>query len=380
MEKHILLKAYTEKNLGDDLFVKIICERYKNTKFSIFASYKQAEHLQNVLSNLSLVPVLKKNLFSKGMLFLCRDWFTSYYKKLLEKEIHYSFKYIDKKIDGFVSIGGSIFIENRIQKVYRDMELYKFIVHKYPHIFKGIIGANFGPYCSEYFIDEYRGIFQKMDDVCFRDTSSYFLFKNIDQIRVAPDIVFNLPKEIFMDSLKIKKTIGLSLVDPRRTHTIINVKKYINCIIRMVIKLRLDGYELRFFTFCDKEGDYELALKINQNLKTQGLQECHIIRYQGDIDYFLKEYSKVERMICGRFHSVILSILFEQEFLPFFYSQKIMTVLKDIQFKGKSLSIDEYENLEKISLADFSKIESTVTGKLQKEAERQFMILDKFLL
>ncbi|HPF83773.1 MAG TPA: hypothetical protein PLV83_06400, partial [Bacilli bacterium] len=40
--KNCFLGFYANKNLGDDLFIKIICERYPNIRFTIFvdSSYK----------------------------------------------------------------------------------------------------------------------------------------------------------------------------------------------------------------------------------------------------------------------------------------------------------------------------------------------------
>ena len=38
MENYIYLRAYLNENLGDDLFVQIIAQRYSERKFQIFAS------------------------------------------------------------------------------------------------------------------------------------------------------------------------------------------------------------------------------------------------------------------------------------------------------------------------------------------------------
>ena len=37
MENYIYLRAYLNENLGDDLFVQIIAQRYPERKFQIFA-------------------------------------------------------------------------------------------------------------------------------------------------------------------------------------------------------------------------------------------------------------------------------------------------------------------------------------------------------
>lgn len=379
MRKHVLLKAYTEKNLGDDLFIKIICERYADTDFSILSTPYQISHLQQKLPNLSLIPLQEKTFFLKGLLFFTRDFFASCYRFLLKKEMKHSFSQIVKEVDAFVSIGGSIFMENRVQPVYREIEFYKFILQQYSGIFKGIIGANFGPYQSKVFFDEYYNIFGRMDDVCFRDQSSYHLFESLNAVRVAPDVVFNLEVEKFINQPKQKNTIGLSLVSPKRTHANIDESQYIQCMVNVIQKWRKRGYIPKLFSFCEQEGDFVLASLINQHLREQHQQECEVVCYQGDIDSFLNEYCVMEKIICGRFHSVILSILFKQEFFPFFYSQKVLTVLKDIQFCGSCLPIEHYDELENVAESSFSRISDCVIKDLQNEAAKQFSALDAIL-
>ena len=45
--KKVKVYAYTRQNLGDDLFLKILCERYKNTKFILYAPEVYKEIFKN---------------------------------------------------------------------------------------------------------------------------------------------------------------------------------------------------------------------------------------------------------------------------------------------------------------------------------------------
>lgn len=55
--KKMMVSAYTEFNLGDDLFIKVLCERYPDTRFMIIAPrlyklvFKDIKNLKVYASN-----------------------------------------------------------------------------------------------------------------------------------------------------------------------------------------------------------------------------------------------------------------------------------------------------------------------------------------
>ena len=75
-----------------------------------------------------------------------------------------------------------------------------------------IIGANFGPFQTEERINDYRKLFKMCNDVCFRDLSSFEMFKELQQVRYAPDIVFQMEVDE-INSIKQKNKIGFSIID-----------------------------------------------------------------------------------------------------------------------------------------------------------------------
>lgn len=93
------------------------------------------------------------------------------------------------KFDTSVVLGGSMFIEKNLAR----NELKENIKSKYntsSSLF--ILGINFGPYKNSYYCDLYKELFSKADDVCFREKYSAELFKDLKNVRVAPDIIFGL--------------------------------------------------------------------------------------------------------------------------------------------------------------------------------------------
>lgn len=46
--KRVLIYAYTKVNLGDDLFVHTLCNRYPNIKFNIIVLKNECNSLKNI--------------------------------------------------------------------------------------------------------------------------------------------------------------------------------------------------------------------------------------------------------------------------------------------------------------------------------------------
>ena len=153
----VYVDAYLAQNLGDDLFIDILTKRYPNHKF-LAISKKQCKHnLKNlkVVSNSYLYRTVKKFQLEKYLANMC---------------------------DVVVSIGGSMYMENNDNT--RDFSLGK---NK-----RYILGTNFGPYQTKEYYNNLKKVFKNAEDVCFREKYSYDLFKDLPNVRYAPDIVFSM--------------------------------------------------------------------------------------------------------------------------------------------------------------------------------------------
>lgn len=105
------------------------------------------------------------------------------------------------------------------------------------------------------------------------------------------------------------------------------------------------------------------------------------IYYNGNIQEFLEIYSQMQHMFCGRFHSIILSILFKQNFIPITYSEKMNNYLDDIQFKGNRFPISEIhiDNLDLVLNNEMNIVNDDLLHSLRTDSSLQFSILDKYL-
>ena len=160
--ERVFLFGYWHRNLGDDLFLKIISERYPQCRFFISSNddYRNfASNLQNKRNRIinKLIRVLTHEKWDYSM--LCSMAF---------------------KVS--VYLGGSLFIESKLPYERHHSKQSEYYV----------IGANFGPYFSDAYLKYHERFFLDAKDVCFRDESSLQLFSQAEHLRLAPDVVFGL--------------------------------------------------------------------------------------------------------------------------------------------------------------------------------------------
>lgn len=367
----VFLKVYTQINLGDDLFIKMVLERYPNSVFYLNAnpSYK------NIFSNYTNLEIYtsdsSKSFASRFKNLIFRKLYPRGYQNLLRKNVLDENGLYFDNTDFFISIGGSIFIQPYNFPYYADVEYYNIVNEKYIDKNVFFIGCNFGPYNDSKYLSSYNTIFSKATDVCFRENSSKKLFSELKTVRAKPDVVFGLN---YNSSPKEFKSVGFSIITPRNN---ISAENYISKYVDLINFYQELGYSIYLFSFCKKEGDEDtINTIVDKLINNQGI---HKIFYDGNIDSFLSIYSKVEKVYCGRFHAMILSMIFNQKIYPIVYSKKMINVLNDINYAGKYLLIEDFENLipSEVDLEfDSNKYEISQT---KLDASKQFEILDSYL-
>lgn len=348
--RKILVFAYLRNNLGDDIFVNELLSRYPNDKFYI-----------NVV----------KYEYGKP--------FEKYNNAIIKKVEEENFNQIEiQDYDGFVYIGGSIFMEGG--KVYNlDEGCYQF-VKQCKELGKPFfyISSNYGPYESEEYFNLSKRNFKNCTDLCFRDIYSYKLFKEIPSVRYAPDVAFAYNTE---EIEKKKDTIGISLIDLEIRDSIRKKEKeYINFINNNITTYIQEGKKIYLFSFCEHEGD-EVMIEKLYSIRTKDFDEKNIevIKYKDDISQFVNIYKQMEYMICERFHSLILSYVFKQKFFVISYSKKIDNIIKELELCERYIKFENIKSNDKLELKDFNSVDSQKVQELRKKAEKQFEKLDEFM-
>ena len=354
-----LVKGYFKRNLGDDIFLKILLERYQNEKFEVYSSdtYNgvfQTTNIKfyNIKCFLNIVRVMLNKVFK-----LCHIK-----KKLLIEDM--------KKYDNVIFIGGSIFMENKNM----NYDQYVRGLFNYNNNNNYILGANFGPYFSEKFVDIHKNcIFSKVKDVCFRDRYSYNLFSELNNVRYASDIVFNL--DVSNIEKEDNNTAIISVIDVTKDKMNYSQEIYNQKIKDLIIKLKNKNMKIVLMSFSKLQGDEEIINQIIELLEDKSGVEKYF--YRGNIDEALTVLGKSKVIFGTRFHANILGLLLNKTVVPIAYSDKTINVFKDMKFNGKIFDIREEDKFD-INILKNEDLEYKHDISYQiDDAKRQFEALDK---
>ncbi|OMD44115.1 polysaccharide pyruvyl transferase family protein [Paenibacillus odorifer] len=358
--KKMLIYAYTEFNLGDDLFIKVLCERYPDTQFRICAPslYKQCF---KEIKNLKVYP--SDSLFLRGVAFICR-----------RLKIHnLAQKYMADRSDGVVHIGGSIFMQaEHWEEHFKNAEAIRNKNKPYY-----LLGSNFGPYTDKEYYEEHRRIFKDYTDICFREKYSYELFEDLDHVRLAPDIIFQLnPPDLQPEP---EDYIVLSVIKPSSKGLNGFDNLYYEKMKELAIYFIEKGYAVHFMSFCEHEGD-QLAIEEIRNLMGSSYEDAiQVHLYKTNMEEVLAVLANSSFIVASRFHAMILGWVLDKPVFPVAYSQKMINVMEDAQYKGLYTDFTTLEQLQPAQVFDSMTTHYMDVTPQAKHAERHFEHLDTYL-
>lgn len=364
--KKCLVIGYMNNNFGDDLFFKILFDRYKNVDFYMYPpSHLLEEYQEKFLRNKNVIFYEDEEEYLKLLEYTGNDNKDS---KDIEIDIFPLICERAKKVDFYVNIGGSIFIQN---DNWKDDDRFKLkeIMQDKPSF---IIGCNFGPGDDEYY-NYYKNWFKGFSDICFRDKESYQKFKDLENTRLADDIVLVYTEKHKFHPIGYNKTIGISVLNPENTKKLKKYSKnYYNFIISTIKYYISIGFNIKIYVFCINEGDLEAAQHVVNKLTDSELKHLKVISYKKKINKFIREWKKSKYIIGTRFHSNILAIAHGQSFLPIVYSDKTYNYLKNIDDDIEIYDIVELEKMKKDKIVYNNVV-------LNYSSEDQFIILDNYV-
>lgn len=355
-----MLYAYTTFNLGDDLFIKILCERYPETKFLLYAP-KEYRILFNKIKNLSVIP--SDSLIIRGINFFLRSF-------KIKGSIR---RMVAQKCDAGVYIGGSLFMQG--EDWLQGLENVREMRHSNKPFF--LLGANFGPFKDEEFYLKYKNEFKEYTDVCFREKYTFELFKDLGNVRMADDIVFQLNVEEFEHA---ENNIVISVIKPSYRKHLLNYDDiYYKKIRDISIYFIESGYKVTFMSFCDFEGDNEAINEIINLIPSEYLAKIKKYPYKLNIDEAINTIGKADFVLATRFHSMILGWVCNKPVFPIVYSDKMINVMKDVGFKGLYTDFNSIGSLKPEEV--FTSMETNIIDvKTNVEnAEKHFQKLDIYL-
>ncbi|NLW53367.1 MAG: polysaccharide pyruvyl transferase family protein [Clostridiaceae bacterium] len=301
---NIVLDAYLDNNLGDDLMIKILVKHFPQHEFFLYSNSSAVKNTFHGIENITV-------------------------KRIAERKLDF------KKADAYVTIGGSRFqLVSLKQKFWRLNRLKQLSRLKRQKIKIATIGSNFGPFSGKFAVKLAEWELRKNDLVTVRDKEAAdFLhqFKNVDNYHLADDIVYNLDS-IYSRNYPQKSGLGISAYRSIRAPEY-NFENYKYLAALADQYIRKTRKTVKLFAFdSENENDVVAALHIYDLAEEKDSYE--IIPYLGAEEHFLQEFEACERIVAIRFHSAVLADIFEIPFLPVAYSNKMSNFLNDRGYAG----------------------------------------------
>lgn len=356
--KKVFLYAYDRQNLGDDLFVHTITKRYPRVQFYMWSDPKNRETF-GCLPNLK---ILQKDAGMAMFLGRLRPSLAARYRDWMEN-----------RCEAVVYIGGSIFMEYKSWA--QLLTWWEYTAEHRPFY---VLGANFGPYHTEAYREKITQIYGKMKDVCFRDQYSYNLFREVDTVRQAPDILFSylMPQVAVKEKQIFVSVINCAARDESHGLTEHDAS-YVQNMARLLTQYRREGYRLVLSSFCAHEGDEEGIRKILRVMDAEQDPDIQVLNYNGtNADTLTTAIAQSEFVVATRFHGTILGLAAGRPVLPVIYSDKTLHVLQDLGFDGPVIDLRSFEDYTAVGYpAEFA----LDRQKLARDAQKHFEKLDEVL-
>ena len=353
MNQHILIAGYWEKNLGDDCFLDIFAKRYPDSTIYILTQKKYRKFYQTSQIRVICYDSLLYRIINMIL------------RMLKQPSLYYVMT--GRKCDTAVILSGSYFMEESGWK--RHLQNLTAMNKRVKKTF--VIGTNFGPFHSEEFVNEYRKFFAMCTDVCFREQYSFELFKDLPQVRMAPDIVLGLD---IQPRAKERRVI-LSVIDCNKSAQLAEYQQvYLEKMIRFAQYYLALNYSVTLFSFSEKQGDLRVCKLIAEQINEDRLE----IYDHTDVATSLDKLNRAEIIIATRFHAMILGWVMDSKVIPIVYSKKMSNVIKDLGYTGEFFDMADIGSLDCDKTAQHLHETQGISPSLFILAKNQFSAFDAY--
>lgn len=347
----ILLNGYFYQNLGDDLFLRLITERYPNHTFYVpihgdyAKTYKGKPHVK-------ILPQTKWKRAAKKL--LCK----------LSPSLG-AYPWLYGRTDLGVLIGGSMFQETEGNALAR--------LGKMPRHPKGqyILGINFGPHETQGYVDATRDYLAQAKDVCFRDSVSYSYFSQLENTRLGSDLVFSI-QSICPAPQQKKNTCVISVMDFSAKESLAPyARDYVQFLLENIRQQQAMGRQIVLLSFCKLEGDQTAISALLEQCPGEGISVLH---YDGtNHTQICQTIGSAACMIASRFHSMVLSLSYGVPTIAISYSNKTKQLLQDLGYEDHAITP------EMLTTAQPKVIPSLDMTHWAQLGESHFQVLDQLL-
>jgi colanic acid/amylovoran biosynthesis protein len=341
------IELYLDHNIGDDLFLACLLDDFPNCEFylGVPKDFGDLNIHFNRYNNLNYVDV--------ATIMNVNDL---------------------KHMDGYILIGGSIFIDN-------DNKMFKFWLNrllislymKYMNKSYFVMGSNIGPLNTKLGSFLIKHHLKSVSSICVRDSQSYDILKQWkvpSTFSLGSDIVFNYNVEnLNLD--EVKNTLGISVVNTNN-YSSDNKNEYINKLADIINLIHVQGWVVRLFAFDGgKENDEKIIDKIVHLVNNKKLVEIVTYNKGLSLNNFLESFLQCEFVICSRFHAMILALRNNKKMFTISYSNKINNVLSDV---GYNYYFVDYSKINELNISHL------VFEVVLKRINAQFKLNDEYVM
>lgn len=352
----VIVDGYWNTNLGDDLFLKILCDHYPNINFKIAVDKSNYNVFKNI-KNLSPAFV-STNIQSKII-----NKIEQKTGKIISSNFSRRNKIIKliSEFNTYIELGGSLFElpKKGMGADYSFRKVFRKNTNKYL-----ILGSSFGPYYHQHQIDKYNMFFNSVDEVVFRDRESFDLFKKSKNKSLLPDFVFNLNKEKY--NIKNKNYVLFSVINPSKNK--LNYKAFVERSIKDYSKRNI---KVVLMSFCEGQGDlsyiYEIYNELDDDIKNDVIIKSH-----HDIEESVQLIANASSIVATRYHAMILAWIFEKPCFVISYHKKIRDAISTYNPSQKFVSLDE--------VCSITKIEFGTPTQMDEWIEKSAKYFDKIMV
>jgi colanic acid/amylovoran biosynthesis protein len=351
---NVLLEAYVDSNIGDDLMLDLLVRRYPGINFWTFGYGDLAYNDRQPYRDW-------KNFFLIGR----AAWET-----------------LLNSFDGYLGLGGSMWQDYGKVNAFliRDRTTRRMSELGRPRL---MIGNNIGPVSTPAGEALFIDLLELLDDITLRDQASFDWIKARSRrvnARLAADPVFLYPVP---GCTRQAGLVGVSVNNNPKAPD--RNEPYAESIARLVAQLVSAGSRVRLFGFdSGAEDDGAIISRVLAKLPVGAgpgaVEQCI---YQGDIPAFLAAFGACEHVFASRFHALVLALRFGIPFTPFAYLDKTASLLKDLGYRGPLFNYDNLASGIDVAVAHIHgrrvAYDMVALVAMKARAERNFTRADQLL-
>ncbi len=342
--KRVAVTAYAANNLGDDLFIRSVLQRYPDTEFVFFASIdglRMADGLPNMGGTITFREFVQQR----------------------------------KTFSMYLILGGSMFQQRPGWMPLWVNYARRILTARFFGIPTFVTGASFGPYAHRRFRLAFGALFRLSRHITFRDTASARVFSGLRQVDVYPDLAFAVPVPEPLEPNE--KPIGMSVME---FGSGVEAAGYTEQCATIITESHPSS---RFLLFAFQESgdlsDSRAATQVLQLLTPERAACVDVITYDGrNLDHVLASIGSCASFYATRFHSMIIAVLYDLPVTVMLYHPKILAALTDTLEQAPETSQRPQPSAPGLSFVQV-RLPRKRTAELTVQAEGHFRAIDPVL-